>query len=173
MGLFHFGGQYGNPFVSPAYFAASFVACLGVFQVIAAVSGYVGLSWLPMAWQPWAGVPVGMLLIAGSTAWFFSAFSDAIFRPGPAGLELFVIVAGAAALALAVTLTGATVVQAGRARARHSFDQDDAAAGLSLLRSMTYLEAMRRRPIPQHHPGRADLDTQPLPAVTDGSLETE
>ncbi len=158
MALFHFGSQYGNPLVSPAYFLACFVACVGTFQVIAAIYGYTGLSWLPMAWQPWAGSAAGALCIVGATAWFFAGFSDGIFRPGPAGLELFVIVAGATTLALVVTLVGAAILQARQLRARPNLDQQAAEPDLSLLRHMTYPEALRWQRALQRHSSPAVLN---------------
>ena len=156
MSLFHFGGQYGNPLVSPAYFLASFVACLGTFQLIAATYKFTGLSWAPMPWQPWAGRILGGLAIVGATAWFFAGFSDGIFRPGPAGLELFVIAFGATALALVVTLAGAALLRVLPAGATADGSgswpgeglgegHPDTEPGLPLLRRMTYPQALRRQ----------------------------
>lgn len=113
MGVFHFGEQYGNPDVALAFFVCAVLACGGTLQVVAARYGYVGLAWVRPRWQPWGGTLVGVILIAWGTVWFFARYGDGIFRPGPAGLELFLLFGGAILAASAVTLAGAAIVQTG------------------------------------------------------------
>lgn len=113
MGVFHFGEQYGNPDVALAFFVCALLACSGTLQVVAARYGYVGLAWVRPRWQPWGGTLLGVVLVSGGSVWFFVRHSDGIFRPGPAGLELFVLFSGAAAVALVVTLVGAALIQTG------------------------------------------------------------
>src|SRR5689334_4094286 len=116
MNLFHFGGQFGNPDVAGAYFVCALAACLGTLQIIAARYGYIGLAWLRPRWQPLGGIALGLAFIIGGSAIFFTRYSAGIFRPGPAGLELFILFGGAFVLALPLTLVGATLIQAGAGR---------------------------------------------------------
>lgn len=111
MNLFNFGGQFGNPHVAPGYLGWAFIACLGVFQIIAAHYGYIGLAWVRPRWQPVGGWVLGMSLIVGGCILFFMGHTEGIFRPGPAGLELFILFGGGLVAALVVTLIGATLLQ--------------------------------------------------------------
>ncbi len=116
MHLLNFGGQFGNPDVAPAYLVCAFVVCLGTFQIIAARYGYIGLAWVRPRWQPGGGLGLGVALIIGATALFMDRAHAGIFRPGPAGLELFIVFALALALALPLTLVGAAILQTGVTR---------------------------------------------------------
>lgn len=113
MGMFNFGEQFGNPLVAPAYFLFALAACLGSLQIIAARYGYLGLALVRPRWQPAGGLLLGSAMIVAGAGWFFWQHSAGIFRPGPAGLELFLLFGAALLVALALTLAGATVVQTG------------------------------------------------------------
>ena len=115
MSLLNFGGQFGNPDVSPAYFLVALAACLGTLQLIAARYGYIGLAWVSPRWQPWLGGLLGVALVSLPWAWFFERHSAGIFRPGPAGLELMVMFGAAALASVPLTLIGATLIQSGAA----------------------------------------------------------
>lgn len=113
MGVFHFGEQYGNPDVALAFLVCAVLVCSGTLQVVAARYGYVGLAWVRPRWQPWGGTVFGITLMVGGMVWFFARYGDGIFRPGPAGLELFLLFGGATLVALVVTLAGAAIFQTG------------------------------------------------------------
>jgi hypothetical protein len=116
MNFLNFGSQFGNPDVAGAYFLCALAACIGTLQIIAARYGYIGLAWLRPRWQPTGGVGLGVTLIVIGCALFFNRHAEGIFRPGPAGLELFLLFGAALALSLPLTLTGAALVQASAAR---------------------------------------------------------
>jgi dienelactone hydrolase len=86
------------------YLLFSFLSALGTLQIVAARYRLKGLAIIDPATQPWPGYILGVVLIAGSTAWFFASQWTRILVPGPAGSELAFLFGLAAACAVAVAL---------------------------------------------------------------------
>lgn len=85
------------------YLLFTFVAVLGVLQLIAARYHWAGFSLSGRQRWRW-GYALGAVLLGGAYLWFFGAVQALIFRPGLAGAELFTVFALSTLLATAVTL---------------------------------------------------------------------
>jgi len=92
------------------YLLFSFLSALGVLQCVAVRYRLVGLSLLngrprgPLLQRRTWGYGLGILLIAGSTVWFFASQWTGILAPGPAGAELSLLFGAGAACAPLVSL---------------------------------------------------------------------
>ena len=85
------------------YLLFTFVAVLGVLQLIAARYHWAGFSLLGRQRWRW-GYALGVILLGGAYLWFFGTVQALIFQPGLAGAELFTLFAVSTLLATATTL---------------------------------------------------------------------
>lgn len=91
------------PGMAERYLLFTFVAVLGVLQLIAARCHWAGLS-LPGRQRRRWGYVLGAGLLGGAYLWFFGTLQPLIFQPGLAGTELFTVFAVSTLLAIAATL---------------------------------------------------------------------
>ncbi len=93
------------------YLLFAFLSALGMLQIAAARYRLKGLSIVDHPSQAWLGYVLGVVLIVGSTAWFFASQWALILTPGPAGSELALLFGFAAASAVLVALSIAALRQ--------------------------------------------------------------
>ncbi len=86
------------------YLLFAFLSALGMLQIVAARYRLKGLAIVDHPTHPWLGYVLGMVLIAASTAWYFTSQWTLILTPGPAGSELALMFGLAAASAVLVAL---------------------------------------------------------------------
>lgn len=97
------------PGLAERYLLFTFVATLGVLQLMAAHYHWAGLSLVGRQRWRW-GYVLGASLLGGAYLWFFWAVQPLIFQPGLAGAELSTLFAISTLLAVAATLALASVL---------------------------------------------------------------
>ncbi len=93
-----------NAELALGYLLFAALSALGMLQIVAARYRLKGLAIIDHPTQPWPGYILGIVLIAGSTAWFFASQWTRILVPGPAGSELALLFGLAAGCAVVVSL---------------------------------------------------------------------
>lgn len=119
-------------FVSPelalGYWFFAFCSALGALQWIAARYRLRGIALIGGGRNTRRGYGVGAVLVLGGAATFFVGQWEAILTPGPAGAELAVLFATAAACALAVAIASAAVQEHWHSRDRAPTGQEERTA---------------------------------------------
>lgn len=124
------------------YVTFVFIAAVGVLQLVAArtqMKGLLFFNWRPLDYF------FSLAAIAGSFWWFFvrDARIDTVMRTvGLEGAQQFYFFCLAAFLAIVFTLAVSSIIWAFRPKA-HSMENPNL-RGLSSLKEMSYLQALRR-----------------------------
>lgn len=98
------------PGMAERYALFTFLAVLGVLQLIAARYRWEGFSILGRQRRRW-GYVIGVVLLGGAYLWFFGTSQVLIFQPGLAGAELFTVFSVSTLSSVAATLGLASVLR--------------------------------------------------------------
>jgi hypothetical protein len=91
--------NFGRPQVTAHYFVLVLISFVGVLQIVVARYRLKNLSLVSPSRQPWPGLLLGSVLVAGAFVWFVAATPEMLL-PGSAGLEISFLFATAALLDL-------------------------------------------------------------------------
>jgi hypothetical protein len=130
------------------YFLLSFIAVVGVLQLMATSQKLVGLS---LGGRVSAlGIPLGVSLVLGAFVWFFSTTPE-VFSPGLAGAELSLLFGAGGLCALMFTLGMSSFVlemrERGERRGRREKEKGERVA-FQQLRGALYIPGDRPFPLP-------------------------